>query len=104
MERPMFKAFDSGRLRVNGIEIAFVKGGSGPPLLLLHGHPQTHVIWHKIASQLASRFTVVATDLRRYGDSGKPKGLPDHSNYSKRTMAQDQVDAMQALGFDRFLL
>ena len=100
----MFAGFEHQRIRANGIDIALVKGGSGPPLLLLHGHPQTHVIWHRIAPQLATRFTVVATDLRGYGDSGKPKGLPDHSNYSKRTMAQDQVDAMHALGFDEFLL
>jgi haloacetate dehalogenase len=70
--------------------------------LLLHGHPQTHVIWHKVAAALAARFTVVATDLRGYGDSGKPAGLPDHSNYSKRVMAQDQVEVMEALGYPTF--
>ena len=91
-------------MRVNGTEIALVRGGSGPPLLLLHGHPQTRAIWHKIAPQLARRFTVVASDLRGYGDSGKPEGLPDHSNYSKRVMAEDQVEAMRALGFERFFL
>ena len=100
----MFTGFEHQRIRANGIDIALVKGGSGPPLLLLHGHPQTHVIWHRIAEALAARFTVVATDLRGYGDSGKPKGLPDHSNYSKRTMAQDQVEVMKALGLDAFLL
>ena len=59
-------------------------------------------MWHKVAPQLAERFTVVATDLRGYGDSGKPEGLPDHSNYSKRTMAEDQIEVMRALGFERF--
>jgi haloacetate dehalogenase len=100
----MFKGFEKQRVSVNGIEIELVKGGTGPGLLLLHGHPQTHAIWHKIAEQLATRFTVVATDLRGYGDSSKPEGLPDHSNYSKRVMAQDQVDVMRELGFDSFFL
>lgn len=77
-------------------------GGNGPPLLLLHGYPQTHVIWHKVAQQLAERYTVVCTDLRGYGDSSKPPGLPDHGNYSKRAMALDQVRLMEAFGFDRF--
>lgn len=98
----MFEGFAQLRLKANGEEINLVRGGSGPPLLLLHGHPQTHVIWHKVAAALARHFTVVATDLRGYGDSGKPPGLPDHSNYSKRVMAQDQVEVMQALGFPRF--
>jgi haloacetate dehalogenase len=98
----MFEGFAQLRLKANGEEINLVRGGSGPPLLLLHGHPQTHVIWHKVAAALARQFTVVATDLRGYGDSGKPPGLPDHSNYSKRVMAQDQVEVMQALGFPRF--
>ena len=100
----MFAGFEHRRLRANGIDVALAIGGSGPPLLLLHGHPQTHAIWHRIAGALAERFTVVATDLRGYGDSGKPEGLPDHGNYSKRTMAQDQVDVMRALGFEQFLL
>ena len=78
--------------------------GSGPPLLLLHGHPQTHVIWHKVAPALAQNFTVIASDLRGYGDAGKPAGLPDHSTYSKREMARDQVALMQGLGFERFSL
>lgn len=85
-----------------GQQIAAVVGGSGPPLLLLHGHPQTHVIWHRVAGTLAQHFTVVASDLRGYGDSSKPPGLPDHTNYAKRAMAQDQVRLMQHLGFDRF--
>ena len=79
-------------------------GGSGPPLLLLHGHPQTHVTWHKIAPRLAERFTVVAPDLRGYGDSDKPDGGADHVNYSKRAMAADQVAVMRHLGFRRFAI
>ena len=79
-------------------------GGSGPPLLLLHGHPQTHLTWHKIAPRLAERFTVVAADLRGYGDSSKPPGGDGHVNYSKRAMAADQVAVMRSLGFDRFAL
>lgn len=77
-------------------------GGNGPPLLLLHGNPLTHVHWHLAAPRLAQDVTVVAADLRGYGDSGKPRGLPDHSNYSFRRMAQDQVDVMAALGFASF--
>lgn len=98
----MFEHFAQLRLKANGEEISLVRAGSGPPLLLLHGHPQTHAIWHKVAAGLARHFTVVATDLRGYGDSGKPAGLPDHSNYAKRVMAQDQVEVMQALGFPQF--
>ncbi|GAC1419632.1 MAG: alpha/beta hydrolase [Burkholderiaceae bacterium] len=100
----MFSGFEKLRMPANGVEINGVIGGSGPPLLLLHGAPQSHVIWHKIANQLSEHFTVIATDLRGYGDSSKPVGLPDHSNYSKRTMAQDQVEVMKQLGFERFSL
>ena len=85
-----------------GVHIAALVGGSGPPLLLLHGHPQTRAIWHRVAPTLAERFTVVAADLRGYGDSAKPAGAADHANYSKRTMAQDQLTLMQRLGFERF--
>ena len=77
-------------------------GGSGAPLLLLHGHPQTHVMWHRVAPRLARDFTVVATDLRGYGDSSKPPTTPDHAPYSKRAMARDQVAVMRHLGFERF--
>ncbi len=77
-------------------------GGEGTPLLLLHGHPQTSVIWHKVAPELLRRFTVVACDLRGYGDSSKPRGDPDHANYSKRVMAQDLLRVMQELGHHRF--
>jgi haloacetate dehalogenase len=98
----MFEGFEALTVRGDGVPIHLVRGGSGPPLLLLHGHPQTHVIWHKVAGALARRFTVVASDLRGYGDSGKPPGLPDHGNYSKRAMALDQVAAMDALGHGSF--
>ena len=98
----MFTGFEKHRVRTNGVEINLALGGTGPALLLLHGHPQTYVIWHKVANQLAARFTVVATDLRGYGDSSKPAGLPDHSDYSKRVMAQDQVEVMRQLGFENF--
>jgi haloacetate dehalogenase len=86
----------------DGVRIRTAIGGSGPPLLLLHGHPQTHLTWFKVAPALAERFTVVATDLRGYGDSQKLPGDPAHANYSKRAMAADQVAVMAALGFDRF--
>jgi haloacetate dehalogenase len=77
-------------------------GGSGPPLLLLHGYPQTHVMWHRVAPRLAERFTVVAADLTGYGGSHRPALSSDHAAYSKRAMAADQVKAMGALGFERF--
>jgi haloacetate dehalogenase len=100
----MFEGFDRRRIQTAGAEINLVTAGSGPPLLLLHGAPQTHVMWHRIAPALAERFTVVATDLRGYGDSSKPRGEPDHGNYSFRAMAQDQVDVMSALAFERFMV
>ena len=99
----LFPGFDHKRIEVGpGLEINAVVGGSGPPLLLLHGHPQTLAIWHKVAQPLAQHFTVVATDLRGYGDSSKPPGLRDHANYSKRALAQDQLAVMQSLGFAHF--
>jgi haloacetate dehalogenase len=98
----MFEGFHRKRIRTGEVTINLVHGGSGPPLLLLHGYPQTHAIWRQVGRSLAERFTVVAPDLRGYGDSDKPRGLSDHSNYSKRAMAQDQVEVMAALGFERF--
>jgi haloacetate dehalogenase len=97
-----FPGFTKRDIDADGVRIHLEMGGSGPPLLLLHGHPQTHVTWHKIAPGLAEHFTVVATDLRGYGDSAKPEGGERHINYSKRAMAADQVRVMRALGFDRF--
>lgn len=100
----MFEGFEELQLDVNGTTINLVKGGSGPPMLMLHGYPQTHAMWNKIAPRLAEDFTVVCPDLRGYGDSGKVQGDPEHMNYSKRVMAQDQVDVMKELGFDQFFL
>jgi haloacetate dehalogenase len=94
----MFERFETRDVATSGAQIHLRIGGNGPPVLLLHGYPQTHAMWHKIAPTLAERFTVVAADLRGYGDSGKP----DPGDYSKRAMARDQVEAMAALGFDRF--
>jgi len=85
-----------------GVTIAGSVSGAGPALLLLHGHPQTHAIWHKVAPALLQHFTVVACDLRGYGDSSKPAGAPDHANYSKRSMAADMLAVMRHLGFERF--
>ncbi len=100
-----FECFTSHTVPVgNGIEIAAWKGGSGPPLLLLHGFPETSACWRKIGPQLAERYTVIASDLRGYGRSSKPPGGGDHTAYSKRAMAADQVALMKALGFDRFRL
>jgi haloacetate dehalogenase len=99
----MFEGFKSALIDVgDDVKIFARYKGSGPPLLLLHGYPQTHICWHKIAGHLAARFTVVATDLRGYGASGKPVAGPNHINYSKRSMARDQVLVMSALGFERF--
>jgi haloacetate dehalogenase len=97
-----FPGFERRAIPTDGATIHTVWGGSGPPLLLLHGSPQTHVMWHKVAPRLAQSFTVVLTDLRGYGDSSKPPGGGTHEDYSKRAMANDQVQVMRALGFDRF--
>jgi len=101
----LFPGFQARWLRTNGADIFLRHGGEGPPLLLLHGNPQTHACFHKIAATLAKRFHVVVADLRGYGDSiGPADGGKDHEHYSFRTMAQDQVDAMAALGHDRFFV
>nr|WP_228535368.1 alpha/beta hydrolase [Noviherbaspirillum malthae] len=103
MNEPLFTGFRTLTLDVDKhIGIRAVVGGNGPPLLLLHGHPQTHAIWHKVAPALCERFTVVACDLRGYGDSSKPAGTDDHLNYSKRVMAGDMLQVMKQLGFERF--
>jgi len=98
----LFPGFEYRRVRTSGATIHLATAGSGPPVLLLHGYPQTHAMWHKVAPPLARRYTVVCADLRGYGDSSKPRGLPDHSNYSKRAMAQDMVEVMHSLGHRRF--
>ena len=97
-----FPGFERRRIATSGADINLVTGGSGPPLLLLHGYPQTHVLWRKLAPRLAQDFTLVIPDLRGYGDSSKPPGGPDQAAYSKRALAQDQVETMAALGHERF--
>ncbi|HYB08850.1 MAG TPA: alpha/beta hydrolase [Alphaproteobacteria bacterium] len=98
----MFEGFTRARIKTSGAEINLVHGGRGPALLLLHGYPQMHAMWHKIAGPLARDFTVVCPDLRGYGDSSKPATTADHFPYSKRAMAQDMVETMTALGHKRF--
>ena len=98
----LFPGFKKKRVRTSGAVINLVTKGDGPPVLLLHGYPETHAMWHKIAPDLARDYTVVCADLRGYGDSSKPKGLPDHSNYSKRAMAKDMVEVMRALSHKSF--
>jgi haloacetate dehalogenase len=100
----MFQGFEQAMIDTGEAEIRVRHGGKGLPVLLLHGIPQTHVMWHKIAPRLAQDFTVVAADLRGYGDSSKPPTQPDHAPYSKRAMARDQVEVMRQLGFDRFFV
>jgi haloacetate dehalogenase len=97
-----FPGFEHRRITTSGADINLAFGGSGPPLLLLHGYPQTHLMWRKVAPRLAAEFTVVVPDLRGYGDSSKPPAGPDNANYAKRALAQDQVETMAALGFERF--
>src|SRR5438105_7101420 len=98
----MFEGFNRAQIDTPGARINLRHGGSGPPLLLLHGNPLTHVMWHKIAPRLAQDFTVIATDLRGYGDSAKPEGRADHAGYCFRAMAADQLAVMAKLGFERF--
>lgn len=101
-----FQGFTNTQVDVGGdIKINTFVGGQGKEaILLLHGHPENYLMWRFIAPKLAEKYTVVVTDLRGYGDSSKPQGLPDHSNYSKRAMADDQVAVMEQLGFNRFHL
>lgn len=101
----MFEDFKISRIDAGGCGINVLHGGSGPPLLLLHGYPQSHVEWHKVAPRLAERYSVVCPDLRGYGDSDKPASADaDLSTYCKRTSANDQVAVMRALGFETFHL
>lgn len=98
----MFDGFDAFDVSTGETTIHGLRGGDGPPLLLLHGIPETHLMWHRIAPLLIEHFTVVATDLRGFGDSGTPPSAPDHAPYSMRRLALDQLDVMTALGYDRF--
>ncbi|WP_049569052.1 alpha/beta fold hydrolase [Nonomuraea sp. SBT364] len=98
----MFDDFETGMIDVGETELFVRRGGSGSPLLLLHGHPRTHATWHRLAPLLAPHHTVVCPDLRGYGRSGKPPTTSDHAPYSKRAMAGDMVALMRALGHDRF--
>ena len=98
----MFKTFSEHRFKVDGAVVFGRVGGTGPALLLLHGHPQSHVMWHRVADALASRYTVVALDLRGYGDSSIPSSDAQHATYSKRVMALDALSAMNQLGHEQF--
>jgi len=100
----MFEGFSTHDVAVEGATIHARVGGHGPALLLLHGHPQTHAMWHRVAEGLSMRFTVVVADLRGYGDSSRPEAGPQSAAYSKRVMARDMVQLMAHLGFARFLL
>ena len=95
----LFAGFTQKKIRTSGASINLVMGGEGPPVLLLHGYPQTHAMWHKVAPQLARDYTVICADLRGYGDSSKPRGIPGHANYSKRAMAKDMAEVMAELGY-----
>ena len=102
---PLFDdRFTLERRRIDGVEINFRHGGEGPPLLLLHGFPQTHAIWHRVAPALSRRYTLVMADLRGYGDSAKPPSDPAHAAYSKRAMAADMAGLMRSLGHERFFV
>jgi haloacetate dehalogenase len=100
----LFPGFDSRRFATQGAEIFARVGGDGPPLILLHGYPQTHVMWHRVAPSLARHFKLILLDLRGYGASSVPPTVPDHSTYSKRAMARDVIEIADQLGIERFLL
>ncbi|HEX7127590.1 MAG TPA: alpha/beta hydrolase [Thermodesulfobacteriota bacterium] len=100
----MFEGFERTRIDTTGASIHVRHGGRGPALLLLHGYPQTHVMWAPVAARLAEHYTVICPDLRGYGDSSKPDGGDDHAAYSKRAMAGDMIEVMNALGHERFYL
>lgn len=102
MTVPLPDVFSTRHAEVEGVAINYAMGGEGPPLLMLHGYPQTHLIWHLVAPALATDHTVVLADLRGYGDSDKPAPDPANETYSKRVMARDQLRLMASLGFDRF--
>lgn len=96
--------FSRKMIQTSGATVNLVHGGSGKPLLLLHGYPQTHMMWHKVAPELAKNFYLVIPDLRGYGDSSKPETSPDFNTYSKREMAKDSVEVMEKLGFREFMV
>ena len=102
LDARLLPGFAVQKVKTNGATLHTVVGGSGPPLLLIHGAPLTHLSWYRVAPELAKKYTVVAADLRGYGDSSKPEDGEKHSNYSKRAMAQDEVELMHHFGFDRF--
>lgn len=102
LDAKLLPGFKVEKVKTTGATLHAVKGGSGPPLLLIHGAPLTHLSWFKVAPELAKSYTVIAADLRGYGDSSKPEDGENHVNYSKRAMAQDQVDLMKHYGYDRF--
>ncbi|XP_054157186.1 fluoroacetate dehalogenase-like [Oppia nitens] len=102
IDKKFFPNFDTFTKQVNNVKIYGVKGGSGPPLLLLHGHPESHLSWHLVATELAKNFTVIASDLRGYGQSSAPNGSATHVEYSKREMAKDQVLLMESFGYKKF--
>lgn len=96
------KSFKKEKIKFDNSEINFLHGGKGEALLLIHGFPQTHTMWHKVAKELAKKYYIVCPDLRGYGDSFKPTGLKDHSNYSKKVMAKDMINVMDYLGLKKF--
>jgi haloacetate dehalogenase len=98
----LLDGFSETEVRVNGTTINVAVGGDGPPVLLLHGYPPTHAMWHRVGPTLAEHFAVVCPDLRGYGDRAKPESAAGHEPYSRRVMAQDQVELMNRLCFDRF--
>ncbi|RUU84500.1 alpha/beta fold hydrolase, partial [Mesorhizobium sp. M7A.T.Ca.TU.009.01.1.2] len=100
----MFEGFQGAEIDTGDAGIFCLRAGGGPPLLLLHGFPQTHLMWRDIAPALASRFSVVCADLRGYGSSSCPASTPDHTPYAKRTMAADMMRLMEKLGFSRFMV
>jgi len=100
----MFDGFSRHDIDHQGVRLRALHGGSGPPLLLLHGHPQTHAMWHAVAPRLAERFSVVMMDLRGRGDSQRLPASSDHALYSKRAMAGDAIAVMRHFGFERFAL
>ena len=96
------EGFEATRIKTPGAEINLVHGGAGKPLILMHGYPQTHMMWHRVAPRLAEEYHVICPDLRGYGDSSKPQSTPDHTPYSKREMAKDMVYVMKELGYQQF--